>query len=164
METAMLVLDALEMEAELYSELAVTLADAREGLSAMSVDGIYKAVGVQEKVVERLTRIEKDREQAVKRLSRELGCQAPMNMSGLIGGLPEPWKNRFSDISIRLSSAIRKVENEKKLNAEIINKALAHVEESLYILGGATNRSDGYGALGAPAQDGHQTGLLSTKV
>lgn len=164
METASFVFKALENEMALYEELAVALAGAREGLSRMSVDGIYQAISVQEQVVLRLSEIEKDRDRAVKKLSRELGSPSPMTLSGIIKTVSEPWRTRFSDVSARLNAVLQRVETEKRMNLDIINKALAHVEESLYILGGAASCSEGYGALGAPAQDGQPSGLLSTKV
>ena len=164
MEEANSFLDILEKEISLYQELVGLLEKSRPGLLRMSLNDIISGKNEQEKLLEQISDIENSFDIAVDKLAERLGAdKSNIKRSFLITVFDAPLSERLNSLSDSFANVFKKFETSKILYLDIINAALSHIDDSLYILGGGTCNMSGYGASGKSVCQS-DPGLLSSKL
>ena len=154
--------EAIEVETELYRELAASFEKESGMLPRMSVKEIIGTAAVQEEIIRKI------RSNAIKRaetagfLAVAIGLEdRPATLARLLDRIDGPEKMRLAILKARLEDAASKAKAAKDINVRLIDRMLGQIDKTIYVLGGSSGRQDGYGP---GLSGGVSSGLLSSRL
>jgi flagellar biosynthesis/type III secretory pathway chaperone len=155
------VMDHLETETTIYSDLLLTIERERKVMLGAQLDPLERVTAEKETLLQRLQAVERQRQESVERLAEKLSCAADeLTLEHLARAAPPPLAVALSDRRKVLSGLLERLRMENQRNAtlarhaagllrsifRVIRDSAGH-NEAVYLAGGRMRTARLNGAL-----------------
>lgn len=143
------IIELLEHEYRVYENILRMSKDKTNIIVEGKVKELENVVKLEQALVLQISRIDKQREEVVEQLSKEVNLKDKnLNISEIIQYGNEEQKKQLEEYKGRMSKLIEELAHTNQINSKLIENSLEYIDFSLNLMSNADVTSNNYGNKG----------------